>query len=105
MYLFKVLFRSVSGVSDVSKSAKYFKWYSFLEWLKPFVQRRKPKSTVPHRTDDLEANGHDHDENGPNYNLDFGEDQDGEGEFSMSCMVNKRIFLTEIKSLVKTKGI
>ena len=58
----------------------------FLEWLKPFVQPRKSKSNFPNRKDNLETNGCESDENGSDYNSDFGEDQDGEVEFSMSDM-------------------
>ena len=57
---------------------------TFLEWLKPFVQPRKFQSNFPEKIDDLETKGRESDENGSN--SDFGDDQDGEGEFSISDM-------------------
>ena len=57
-----------------------------MEWLKPFVQPRKSKSNFPDRKDNSETNGRESDYNGSDYNSDFGDDQDGEGEFSMSDM-------------------
>ena len=71
--------RSAFSVSDVSKFAKDFKEHSFLEWLKPFVQLQKSKSHFLDRTDDLETNGRESDENGSDRNSDFGEDQDKDG--------------------------
>ena len=46
-----------SGANVVSKSAKDFKEYSFLEWLKSFAQPRKSKCNFLDRTDYLETNG------------------------------------------------
>ena len=46
-----------SGANVVSKPAKHFKEYSFLEWLKSFAQPRRSKSNFLDRTDDLEASG------------------------------------------------
>ena len=57
-----------------------------MEWLKLFVQPRKSKSNFLDIKDNLETNGRESDENGSDYNSDFGNDQDGEGEFSMSDM-------------------
>ena len=61
------------GVGDVSNSAKNSKEYLFLKWLKPFIQPGKSKSNFPDRTDDLQTNRQERDENGSNYNSHFGE--------------------------------
>ena len=47
-----------------------------MEWLKTFAQPQKSKSNFPDRTDDLETNGGENDENDSDHNSNFAEDQD-----------------------------
>ena len=70
----------------MSKPAKDFKEYTFLEWMKTFVQPRKSKFNFPKRTDDLEINGREGYKSGSDYHSHFGEDQDEESQFLMSDM-------------------
>ena len=55
--------------------------------LKPFIRPRKSKSNFRiEKIIYLETNGRESDENGSDYNSDFGEDQDSSGEFLISDM-------------------
>ena len=79
--------RSDSGVSDVSKNIKYFKEYNFwYAWNHLFDHESPSLIFRIEKIIYLETNGRESDENGSDYNSDFGEDQDSSGEFLISDM-------------------